>query len=124
MTEVSFSAKKKESRYEETIPDRSPTCGATVPSVGPRRESQHPDDLSHGRGGGTAARRSRPPAARGRSFPDEPGDGGRSSAPGRRASSTASRASRASLGERRRVLRGGRAEGADSENPFAQSGES
>src|SRR5271165_2342034 len=124
MTEVSFSAKKKESRYEETIPDRPATSGARIPPVGPRRESQRPDDLSHGRGGGTSARRSGPPAARGGIGVDELGHGGGSSAPGRRASSTAPRAARASLGERKRLLRGGRAEGTDSENPFAQPGPS
>src|ERR1022692_1762696 len=124
MIEVSFSAKKKESRYEETIPDRPTTRGAAVPPVGPRRESQHPDDLSHGRGGGASARRSRPPAARGRIGVDAPGHGGGSSAPGRRASSTAPRAARAALGERKWLLRGGRAEGTDSENPFAQPGPS
>src|ERR1039458_8650196 len=100
------------------------TRGPPVPPVGPRGESQHPDDLSHGRGGGTAARRSRPPAARGWIGVDAPGHGGGSAAPGRRASSTASRAARASLGERKRLLRGGRAEGTDSENPFAQPGPS
>jgi integrase len=54
---------------------------------------------------------------------DELGHGGGSSTPGRRASSTASRAWRASLGERRRLLRSGRAEGTDSENPSAQPGQ-
>src|SRR5271157_5748671 len=54
----------------------------------------------------------------------ELGHGGGSSAPGGRAPSTASRASRASLGERRRLMRSGWAEGADSENPSAQPGPS
>src|SRR5580704_2276292 len=90
MTEGSFSAKKQgESRYEETIPDRPTTSGATVPPVGTRRESQYPDDLSHGRGRETSARRSRPSAARGGIGVDEPGHGGGSSAPGRRASPAA-----------------------------------
>src|ERR1700674_3833914 len=81
MTEGSFSAKKKgESRYEEAIPDRPTTHGATVPPVGPRRESKHPYYLSHGRGRGTSARRSRPPAARGRIGVDELGHGAGSSA--------------------------------------------
>src|SRR5271157_577707 len=116
MTEGSFFCQEKgESRYEETIPDRPTTRGATVPPVGPRRESQHPDDLSHGRGRGASARRSGPPAARGGIGVDELGHGGGSSAPGGRAPSTASRASRASLGERRRLLRSGWAEGTDSE---------
>src|ERR1039457_5903544 len=43
MTEGSFFCQEEgESRYEETIPDRPTTRGATVPPVGPRRESQHP----------------------------------------------------------------------------------
>src|SRR5713101_5261184 len=119
-----FLPRKGESRYEETIPDRPATSGATVPPVGARREPQHSDDVSHGRGRGTSARRSRPPIARGRSFPDEPGDGGRSTAPGGRASSAASRAARSPLGKRGRLLRGGRAEGADPENASAHPGES
>src|ERR1017187_10866222 len=83
MTEGSFFCQEKgESRYEETIPDRPTTRGATVPPVGPRREPQHPDDLSHGRGGGTSARRSRPPAARGRIGVDELGHGGNSTPSG------------------------------------------
>src|SRR5208337_2235188 len=119
-----FLPRKKESRYEETIPDRPATSGARFPPAGPRRESQHPDDLSHGRGRGASARRSGPPAARGGIGVDELGHGGGSSAPGGRAPSTASRASRASLGERRRLLRSGWAEGTDSENPSAQPGPS
>src|ERR1039457_1844692 len=118
-----FCQEKGESRYEETIPDRPATSGATVPPAGPRRKPQHSDDVSHGRGRGTSARRSRPPAARGRSFPDVPGDGGRSTAPGGRASPAASRAARPPLGKRGRLLRGGRAEGADPENASAQPGE-
>src|ERR1019366_5691085 len=66
-----FCQEKGESRYEKTIPDRPATSGATVPPACPRREPQPSDDLSYGRGRGTSARRSRPPAARGRSFPDE-----------------------------------------------------
>ena len=41
------------SRYEETIPDRPTTRGATVPRVGPRRESQHPDDRKRAEPGAT-----------------------------------------------------------------------
>jgi two-component system LytT family response regulator len=35
-----FLQEKGESRYEKTIPDRSPASGATVPPAGPRREPQ------------------------------------------------------------------------------------
>src|ERR1700675_1610067 len=125
MTEVVFSAKKKgESRYEETISDRPATSGARVSTTGPRRKPQPADDLSHDRGGRAAARRSRPYHARSRVGVDEPGDGRRSTAPGRGAAPAASRAAGSPLGERSRVLRGGRAEGADPENASAQPGES
>src|ERR1017187_5558951 len=119
-----FCQEKGESRYEETIPDRPATSGARIPAVGPRTKPQPADDLSHVRGRGTSASRSRPPAARVRSFSDEPGDVGRSTAPGGRASPAASRAARPPLGKRRRLLRGGRAEGADPENASAQPGTS
>src|SRR6266849_7002165 len=125
MTEVVFSAKKKgESRYEETISDRPETSGARVSTTGPRRKPQPADDLSHDRGSRAAARRSRPSHARSRVGVDEPGDGGRSAAPGRGAARAASRAAGSPLGERSRVLRGGRAEGADPENASAQPGKS
>jgi hypothetical protein len=48
----------------------------------------------------------------------------RSTAPGGRASPTASRAARSPLGKRGRLLRGGRAEGADPENASAHPGKS
>src|ERR1700675_4017630 len=121
MTEVVFSAKKKgESRYEETISDRPATSGARVSTTGPRRKPQPADDLSHDRGGRAAARRSRPSHARSRVGVDEPGDGRRSTAPGRGAAPAASRAAGSPLGERSRGLRGGRAEGADPEKVSAQ----
>src|ERR1700733_12808214 len=47
---VGFSAEKKgESRYEETISDRTATSRAAVPPDRPRTKSQHPDDSSAGR---------------------------------------------------------------------------
>src|SRR5437660_12136875 len=115
-----FSAKKKgESRYEETIPDRSAARGATVPPVGPRTESQHSDDFFHGRSGRPFTRRGGSLAARSRTDADELNHGGGSAAPGGGAPSTAPRASRPPLGERGRLLRSGRAEGTDSENAVA-----
>src|SRR5271157_1250698 len=125
MTEGSFSAKKKgESRYEETIPDRPATSGARVPAVGPRTESQPANDVSDERGRRSAARRSGPPDAGSRVGVDEPGDGGRSAALGRGAAPAASCAAGSPLGKRSRLLRGGRAEGADPENASAQPGTS
>src|ERR1022692_1043202 len=125
MTEVVFSAKKKgESRYEETISDRPATGGARVSATGPRAKPQPTDDGSDGRGGRPAARRSRPPDARGRVGVDEPGDGRRSAPSGRGAARAASGAAGAPLGERSRVLRGGRAEGADPAHASAHAGTS
>src|ERR1039458_5473585 len=125
MAEVVFSAKKKgESRYEETISDRPATSSARVSTTGPRRKPQPADVLSHDRGRRAAARRSRPSHARSWVDVDEPGDGGRSAAPGWGAAPAASRAARSPLGERSRLLRGGRTEGADPENASAQPGES
>src|SRR6266568_9612958 len=125
MTEVVFSAKKKgESRYEETISDRPATSGARVSTTGPRRKSQPTDDFPDDRGGRPAARRGGPPDARSRVGVDEPGDGRGSASPGRRAARAASRAAGAPLGERRRLLRGGRAEGADRAHAVAHAGES
>ena len=79
---------------------------------------------SHGRGRGPSARRSRPPAARGGVGVDELGDGGGSAAPGGRTASAASESAGPPLGQRERLLRGGRAEGADPQNPSAQPGKS
>src|SRR6516225_133424 len=125
MAEGNFPPRKKgESRYEETIPDRSTTGGATVPPDGPRTESRHPDDLSHGWSRGTSARRRGSLAAGGGIGFDAPGDGRRSAISGGGAASAAPRAPRPSLGERRRLLRGGRAEGSDSPNAVAPSGPS
>src|ERR1035438_2186522 len=124
MTEVVFSAKKKgESRYEEKIPDRPAAGGARIPTTGPRRKPQPTDDFSHDRGRRSAARRRWPSHARGRVSADESGDGGRGASPGGGAARAASGAAGPSLGERSRLLRGGRAEGADRAHASAHAGE-
>src|ERR1017187_3386900 len=125
MIAVVFSARKKgESRYEEKIPDRPAAGGARIPTTGPRRKPQPTDDFSHDRGRRSAARRRWPSHARGRVGADEPGDGGRSASPGRGAARAASGAAGASLGERGRLLRGGRAEGTDRAHASAHAGAS
>src|ERR1035437_4516042 len=124
MIAVVFSAKKKgESRYEETISDRPAAGGARIPATGPRAKPQPTDDFSHDRGRRPVARRSRAPDARSRVGVDEPGDGGRGASPGGGAARAASGAAGAPLGERSRLLRGGRAEGADRAHASAHAGE-
>src|ERR1035437_8654116 len=125
MPEVVFSVKTKgASRYEETISDGQATGGARIYAAGPRRKAQPTDDFPHDRGRRSVARRSRPSHARSRVGIDEPGDGGRGASPGRGAARAASGAAGAPLGKRSRLLRGGRAEGADRAHASAHAGES
>src|ERR1019366_8524577 len=122
MTEVVFSAKKKgESRYEETISDRPAAGGARVPATGPRTKSQPTDDRSPDRGRRSFARGRRAPHARSRVGVDELCDGRGSASPGRRAARTAFGAAGSPLGERSRLLGGGREEGADPANAAAHA---
>src|ERR1700686_852572 len=115
-----FCQEKGESRYEETIPDRPATGRAAVPPARHRTEPQHPDDPADGRhcwlvagGGGQLAAACRTGA-------DAPGDGRRSEVASWRAPPATRATPRASLGQGRRLLRGGRPEGADKADAIAQ----
>src|SRR6266852_5653679 len=115
-----FCQEKGESRYEETIPDRAATGRAAVPPARHRTEPQHPDDPADGRHRRLATGGSGQLAAARRTGTDAPGDGRRSEVVGWRASPATRATPRASLGQRRRLLRGGWPEGADQADAIAQ----
>src|SRR5450631_45741 len=114
-----FCQEKGESRYEETIPDRTTTSRAAVPPDRHRRKPKHPDDSAAGRYRRLVAARRGQLATRDGAGADANRDGGRSASPGRGTLPATRRAPRASLGQRGRLLRGGWPESADSEDEVA-----
>src|ERR1700733_1835532 len=115
-----FCQEKGESRYEETIPDRPATGRAAVPPARHRTDPQHPDDPADGRHRRLVTGGRWQLAAARRTGTDAPGDGRRSEVAGRRAPPATRATPRASLGQGRRLLRGGWAEGADQADAIAQ----
>src|SRR6185437_16816025 len=115
-----FCQEKGESRYEETISDRTATGCAAVPPARHRTEPQHPDDSADGRHRRLVAGGCGQLVAARRAGTDAPGDGRRSEGAGWRASPTTRAAPRASLGQRRWLLRGRWPKGADQADAIAQ----
>src|SRR6266852_9998446 len=115
-----FCQEKGESRYEETIPNRSATGRAAVPPARHGTESQHPDDPADGRHRRVAAGGRGQLAAARRAGTDAPGDGRRSEVAGWRAPPATRATPRASRGQGRRLLRGGWTEGADKADAITQ----
>src|SRR6266478_1567231 len=77
-----FCQEKGESRYEETIPDRTATSRAAVPADRHGAKSRHPDDPSTGRHRRHVAAGSGQLAAGNGARADANGDGRGSPAPG------------------------------------------
>src|SRR6202163_3045364 len=115
-----FCQEKGESRYEETIPDRSATGRAAVPPARHRTEPQRPDGPADGRHRGLVAGGCGQLTAARRTGTDAFGDGRRGEVAGWRAPPATRTPPRASLGQGRRLLRGGWPEGADQTDAIAE----